>query len=108
MDVSKQIREARKKMGLTQRELASLAGVATITIQQYELGKREPRYAQLELIAKALGMVPDTPLFELEECSAESAAQEELLAAEKEIEYLRGMVAAYEKILGKVMPDAHA
>ena len=54
MSVGEKIRTARKKAGLTQEELARAAGVATITIRQYELGKRQPRLEQLELIANAL------------------------------------------------------
>ena len=56
MNIGSQIRGARKKSKLTQKELAEKAGVATITIQQYELGKREPRLEQLKAIAAALGV----------------------------------------------------
>lgn len=54
MTIGQLIKEARKKAGLTQQELANLAGTATGTIQQYELGKRQPRIAQLRKIADAL------------------------------------------------------
>lgn len=46
MDVSNKIREARKAAGLTQKGLAEKAGLATITIQQYESNKRQPRLDQ--------------------------------------------------------------
>lgn len=48
------IRTARKERGLTQKQLAEKCGMATGTIQQYELNKREPRQKQLQKIANAL------------------------------------------------------
>lgn len=58
MDCGKYIRAARIAVGLTQAELAAKCDMATITIRQYESGKRQPRYEQLELLADAL----DVPL----------------------------------------------
>ena len=46
----------RREHNLTQKQLAEAAGVATGTIQQYELGKREPRYEILIRICKALNI----------------------------------------------------
>ena len=37
-DYGKNIKNARKKAGLTQKELAEASGVAKVTIQQYETG----------------------------------------------------------------------
>lgn len=56
MTIGQRIKEARKNAGLTQRELAEKSGTATGTIQQYELGKRQPRIEQLQAIASALGV----------------------------------------------------
>ena len=56
MDIGLMIREKRKASGLTQARLAELSGVAVITIQQYERGKRQPRLEQLRKIANALGV----------------------------------------------------
>lgn len=53
-EVGKKIQEIRKQKKITQKELAELIGVATGTIQQYELGKRQPNLTQLEKIANAL------------------------------------------------------
>lgn len=53
-DYGKNIKEARKKAGLTQKELADASGVAKITIQQYEAGKRQPRLEQLGMLAEAM------------------------------------------------------
>lgn len=56
MNIGDRIKEARKTAGLTQTQLAEKIGVATITIRQYELGKRQPRIEQLRKIASALGL----------------------------------------------------
>lgn len=50
------IKSARIKAGLTQKELAKKAGLAEITIRQYEANKREPRTENLKKIASALNI----------------------------------------------------
>ena len=42
MSIGEKIRYFRKESGYTQKELAELSGIATITLQQYELEKRVP------------------------------------------------------------------
>ena len=59
MVIGQRIKTARKNQGLTQKELAERAGTATGTLQQYELGKRQPRADQLRAIASALGVTVD-------------------------------------------------
>lgn len=54
MSYGQRMKEARKKAGLTQEQLAKECGFATITIRQYEACKREPRIAQFKQIAEAL------------------------------------------------------
>lgn len=54
MTIGEKIQKARKEKKYTQKQLAEKCGVATGTIQQYELGKRQPRIEQLEKIADAL------------------------------------------------------
>lgn len=54
--VGQRIKEARKKVGLTQKELAHRIEVSTTTIQQYELGRRQPGFEQMAAIADALGV----------------------------------------------------
>ena len=58
MTVGENIRKFRKKAHLTQKDLAHKAGLATITIQQYERGVREPRLETLFKIAKVLNVLP--------------------------------------------------
>ena len=54
MTRGEKIRAARKKRKLTQAELAARCDLATITIRQYESGKRVPQAEQLARIAMAL------------------------------------------------------
>lgn len=56
MTISENIRFFRKKMNFTQKQLSELSGIATITLQQYELGKRNPRIDNLQKIANALNI----------------------------------------------------
>lgn len=50
------IKYARKEYGLTQKELAEKLGVATGTVQQWELGKRYPRIPMIKKIEKLFGV----------------------------------------------------
>lgn len=54
--VSKRIRDARKKAGLTQEELAEKAGLPQSHISRLEQQKHSPTAKTLEKIAKALGI----------------------------------------------------
>lgn len=59
--VGERIRRYRKAAKLTQAELGRAINAAAITIRQYEIGAREPKLAQLQAVAAALG-VPLTAL----------------------------------------------
>ena len=50
------IKFARKRAGLTQKELGEKLGISFQTLAQWETGKRKPKYETLERIALALGM----------------------------------------------------
>lgn len=54
MKVGDKIRFFRKKQKLTQKELARKAGLAEITIRQYESGLYEPKFDTAKKIAVAL------------------------------------------------------
>lgn len=56
MENSKNIKAARLYRGVTQQQLAELCGLATGTIQQYELNKRNPKIEQVAKIANALNL----------------------------------------------------
>lgn len=59
MTIGNNIRHYRKLQGFTQKQLAEKANIATITLQQYEAGKRTPREAQLNSLAKELKVHPN-------------------------------------------------
>lgn len=60
MTTGKRIRNARRAKGWTQKELAKRLDLATGTVQQYELGKRNPSLEMLRKIAEALDVtIPD-------------------------------------------------
>lgn len=59
------IKKYRNQKGLTQKQLAEKVGCATGTIQQYELGKRQPRIEQSQKIADALS-IPLSYLFDVQ------------------------------------------
>lgn len=66
MEIGDVIKQQRKAAGLTQEALAKKIGCATITIRQYEAGKREPNFNTLLDIAAALNLdifdlLPDSP-----------------------------------------------
>lgn len=54
MTTGELIREARKKKGLTQREMGELLGMSDVGVAQWEKGLRNPRLETRQRIAKAL------------------------------------------------------
>lgn len=58
-----ELQRYRKQCGLTQKQLAEKCGLAPGTIQQYELGKRNPKIEQLQKIANVLN-IPVEYLFD--------------------------------------------
>lgn len=60
MSFRERLKEKRTEAGLTQAQLAGLAGVTSRTIQNYELGSRRPVHIEVvQRIADALGTTPD-------------------------------------------------
>ncbi|MDF2881999.1 MAG: anaerobic benzoate catabolism transcriptional regulator [Clostridiaceae bacterium] len=57
-ELGKKIRSLRNQLGLTQEQLANKAGIATITLWNYENGKRVPSFDILEKLAVALETTP--------------------------------------------------
>ncbi len=52
------IKTARKRLKITQKELATRLGIAEITIRKYENGDREPNLETIEKLAIALEVTP--------------------------------------------------
>lgn len=80
MILGKQIQKARKHKKITQKQLAEMINVATGTIQQYELNKREPSWETLQKISSALGMT----IWELLESNPTRQANSNETDAERE------------------------
>lgn len=71
LNIGARIKHERKRVGITQKELAEKSGLATITIQQYERGVREPRLEIVFKIAKALNVLPTTLIENMDDEFAE-------------------------------------
>ena len=56
LDIGQKLKQLRKKSKLTQKELATILGVSTITIQNYENNRRTPNSEMLVKISKALNI----------------------------------------------------
>ena len=54
MTTGENIRNLRKKKGLTQKKLGELSGINEVQIRQYELGKVQPKMVTLKKLATAL------------------------------------------------------
>lgn len=97
MTIGERISRARKEVRLTQAQLAKQCGVATITIQQYELNKRQPRFEQLQRIADALNV----SLFYLVDATDESGDDMVVHAVKQELDLsvnLDNIAAAMKKL----------
>ena len=55
MDISKIISERREALGITQTELAEMAGVGIATVKDIERGKGNPSLKTLEQLCTVLG-----------------------------------------------------
>ena len=55
----REIKELRKKLGLTQEEFAKLLGVGYTTVNRWENGKSEPRGQALEALEKLRTLVEE-------------------------------------------------
>lgn len=95
MTIGEKIRQVRKGLGMTQEQLAEKCGVATITIRQYESGRREPREGQIRRIAKALS-IPEDSFFNLHWYNY----SEEFIQLERSTNLFDGIVFSLEEIYG--------
>ena len=84
MTVGQMIKEKRKAIGLTQREFAEEIGIATITLQQYERGVREPKLEMLMRIASKLKCSVRDFLDEVDDSSGDSCSSTERILLEVE------------------------
>jgi transcriptional regulator with XRE-family HTH domain len=57
-DLGKNLREARKRLGLTQEDVAERSGVQAGEVSRIEAGKRDPKVSTLEKLAAAVELPP--------------------------------------------------
>ncbi len=57
--VGRRVRDLRRRLGLTQKELAERCGLSPVYVQFIESGKRHPSLKALSRIAEALGVELD-------------------------------------------------
>ena len=57
-NLAKNLRAARKKLGLTQEEVAERSGVQAGEVSRIECGKRDPKVSTLEKLATAVEVAP--------------------------------------------------
>jgi transcriptional regulator with XRE-family HTH domain len=57
-DLGSNLRDARKRLGLTQEEVAARSGVHPTEVSRIEAGKRDPRASTLLRLARALEVRP--------------------------------------------------
>ena len=88
MGFGENLKTYRKEAGLTQKELAEMCGIATGTIQQYELNKREPKARILEKISTALNVPLETLLLDKYEVIKTDFTKEEFERFEKNLQTL--------------------
>lgn len=56
MNTGENIKRIRKEKGITQKQLATDAGISEISIRKYEAGDREPKIETIQKIANSLGV----------------------------------------------------
>lgn len=56
MDIKEVMKSQRKKLGISQQDLAEMADVGITTIKQIEAGKGNPSLSTIEKILEVLGM----------------------------------------------------
>ncbi len=57
-DLGSNLWDARKKLGLTQEQVAERSGVHATEVSRIEAGKRDPRVSTLERLAAAVEVLP--------------------------------------------------
>lgn len=56
MNIQEVMKDQRKKLGITQQDLAEMAEIGITTIKQIEAGKGNPSLSTVEKIMEVLGM----------------------------------------------------
>lgn len=98
MTLGERIRQARKKKGMTQKQLGEVSSTSETTVKQYERGVRQPRLDQLQRIAAAL----EVPvLYFTGEYPDIETAKEDMRRGKAERKILKNVYPIIEALYGK-------
>ncbi|MBR3898101.1 MAG: helix-turn-helix transcriptional regulator [Bacilli bacterium] len=98
--MGQRIKEARKKLGITQVELAHQIGVEPAEISQYETDKRTPRWDKFNKLLDVLGVTADYMLGR--EVTAVSDDEEYKIKLSKSDLHLLNIIKSYPKFYKKI------
>lgn len=90
MSLKDQIRDARRKAGMTQEQAAQLIGVSKSTWAGYETGNSRPDADKIGAILVALGIDANT-LFEYEKSPVPEGTEDEKISIEEMKQLLRAL-----------------
>jgi len=90
------IREARKRAGLTQADIARRLGTTQSAVARWEKGAASPRFKTLERVARACGLELAVPLVTPEAPDRDQIAERLRCTPKQRLDYLRDMI-AFEK-----------
>ena len=77
MEFSQELKSAREKVGMTQKEIAEILGIDKSTYSGYESGKRSPDVPRIKELAKILNVSADKLLgIEKESCKTDASVKQ--------------------------------
>ena len=88
MEASSLIREARRRAGLSQKELARRVQTSQSVIARWEAGGRDPGFATLQRVAKACGLDVSVGLEPHDDHDLNLARQTDSLSPGERIQYM--------------------
>ena len=92
MEAAALIREARKRAGITQAELAALLGTTQSTVARWEAGAVSPTVATLDRIVGACGLMLSAALLPASELDASQIAERLRWTPQERLDYLLEML----------------
>lgn len=77
MEFTEELKSAREKVGMTQKEIAEILGIDKSTYSGYESGKRSPDVPRIKELAKILNVSADKLLgIEKESCKTDESVKQ--------------------------------
>ena len=97
------VREARRRAGLTQRELAERGGTTQSAIARVESGRTSPSFDLVLKLIKACGFRLDVALDPYDGSDVAQAEALLKLSMEERLDYLVGTVESYRRLRAEVV-----